>query len=120
MQQPILGCLSQRMEALLCFTMPCILDDDQRIVEEDTFRFGLTDVMFVRTLAAVAIVPVKTRDLFKVDHSVYDQYIQTRHPMQYAFFFGWLRDVLRALVLTAALLLPPSAVAADSGFTQFI
>jgi hypothetical protein len=32
--------------------------------------------MFIRTLAAVAIVPVKTGDLFKVDHSVYVQYIQ--------------------------------------------
>src|SRR6266446_4483634 len=45
MQQPILGRLSQSMEALFCFIVPCILDDDQRIVEEDTFRFGLTDVM---------------------------------------------------------------------------
>src|SRR5205085_9101585 len=76
MQQAILRCLSQRIKTLLRFTMPCILDNDQRIVEEDTFRFGLTNVMFVRTLAAVAVVPVKTRDLVKVDHSVYAQYIQ--------------------------------------------
>ena len=68
MQQAILGCLSQRIETLLCFTMPCILDNDQRIVEEYTFRFRLTDVMFIRTLAAVAVVPFKTRDLIKVDH----------------------------------------------------
>ena len=121
MQQPILGRLSQSMEALFCFTVPCILDDDQRIVEEDTFRFGLTDVMFIRTLAAVAIVPVKTRDLFKVDHSVYVQYIQKETSMQYGFLFERLRDELRALVLMAALLLLPSAApAADSGFTQFI
>ncbi len=121
MQQPILGWLSQSMEALFCFTVPCILDDDQRIVEEDTFRFGLTDVMFIRTLAAVAIVPVKTRDLFKVDHSVYVQYIQKETSMQYGFLFERLRDELRALVLMAALLLLPSAApAADSGFTQFI
>ncbi len=121
MQQPILGRLSQSMEALFCFIVPCILDDDQRIVEEDTFRFGLTDVMFIRTLAAVAIVPVKTRDLFKVDHSVYVQYIQKETSMQYGFLFERLRDELRALVLMAALLLLPSAApAADSGFTQFI
>src|SRR5258707_3866810 len=107
------------MEALFCFTMPCILDDDQRIVEEDTFRLGLTDVMFIRTLAAVAIVPVKTRDLFKVDHYVYVQYIQKETSMQYGFFFERLRDLLRALVLVAALLLPSSAPAADAGFTQF-
>ena len=68
MQHPILGCLSQRMEARLCFTMPCILDNDQWIVEEDTFRFSLADVMFIRTFAAVAIVPVETRDLVKVNH----------------------------------------------------
>jgi lytic murein transglycosylase len=41
--------------------------------------------------------------------------------MQYGFFSGRLRDVLRALILMAALLLVPStAPAADSGFTQFI
>ena len=45
-----------------------VLDNDKRIVKENTFRFGLTNVMFVRTLAAVAIVPVKTRDLVKIDH----------------------------------------------------
>jgi hypothetical protein len=28
----------------------------------------LADVMFIRTLAAVAIVPVKAGDLVKVDH----------------------------------------------------
>jgi len=68
MPEPILGCLAQRMEAQLCFVMSCIPDHDQWIVEEDTFRFGLTDVMFIRTFAAIAIVPVKTRDLVKVDH----------------------------------------------------
>jgi lytic murein transglycosylase len=115
MQQPILGCLSQRMEALLCFAMPCIPDNDQWIVEEDTFRFGLTDVMFIRTLAAAAIVPVKTRDLVKIDHYVYDQYIQREASMQYGL------DGLRALVLVAAIaLLPSVARAADAGFTQFI
>jgi hypothetical protein len=83
MQQPILGCLSQLMEALLCFTMPFILDNDQWIVEEDTFGFGLTDVMLIRAFAAIAIVPVKTRDLVKVDHCVYAQYIQNETSMQY-------------------------------------
>jgi hypothetical protein len=67
-QQPILGCLSQRIETLFSFAVFCILNNDQWIVEEDTFGFGLTDVMFIRTLAAVAIVPVKTGDLVKVNH----------------------------------------------------
>ncbi len=121
MQQPILGCLSQRMEALLCFTMLGILDDDQRIVEEDTFSLGLTDVMFIRTLAAVAVVPVETGDLVKVHHSVYVQYIQNETTMQYGFLFERLKGALSALVLVAAVvLLPISARAADAGFTQFI
>jgi len=76
MQQTILSCFSQRVETLLAFAMPRILNNDQRIVEENTFGFGLTNVMFIRTFAAIAIVPVKTRDLVKVNHCVYVQYIQ--------------------------------------------
>jgi len=83
MQQPVLGCLSQRVETPLPFTMLCILDNDQRIVKEDTFRLGLTDAMFVRALAAVAVVPVKPGDLVKVDHGVYIEYIQNEAFMQY-------------------------------------
>ena len=79
MQQAILGCLSQGVETLFSFTMLCILDNNQRIVEEDTFRFGLTDVMFIRTLAAVAVVPVKTCDPLKINHCVYAEYIRKRH-----------------------------------------
>jgi lytic murein transglycosylase len=121
MQQPILGCLSQSIETLLSFTMLCVRDNDQWIVEEDTFRFGLTDVMLIRTLAAVAIVPVKTRDLVKVDHCVYYQYIQNEASMQYQFLFERLKDMPRALALVAALMLLASpASAADAGFTQFI
>jgi lytic murein transglycosylase len=114
-QQATLGCLSQCIETLLALAMLCILDNDQRIVEEDTFRFGLTDVMFIRTFAAVAIVPLKTRDLVKVNHFVYIEYIQEGASMQYGL------DALRALVLVAAIvMLPPPARAADAAFTQFI
>ena len=61
------------METLLDVTVFGILENEQRIVEEDTFGFCLTDVTFVGTLAAVAIVPLKTCDLV---HHVYDRYIQ--------------------------------------------
>jgi lytic murein transglycosylase len=116
-----LGSLSQRVETLLSFTVLCILDNDQGIVEEDTFRLGLTDVMFIRTLAAIAIVPVKTCDLVKIDHCVYVQYIQNEASMQYGLSFERLKEALRVLVLTAALLpLSSPALAADLGFTQFI
>jgi len=114
MQQATLGCLSQRIAALLCFTMLCIPDNDQRIVEEDTFRFRLTHVMFIRTLADVAVVPVKTRDLVKVDHC------EKEAPMQYGFLFERLKAVLCALVLLTVLGVPRPGSAADLGFTQFI
>ncbi len=68
MKQPVLGCPSQRMKARFPFTMLRVFDNDQWIIEENTFRFGLTDVMFIRALAAVAIVPVKTCNLVKLDH----------------------------------------------------
>ncbi len=114
MQQAILGCLSQRIETLLACTMLRIPDNDQWIVEEDTFRFGLTDVMLIRALAAVAIVPVKTCDLVKVDHFVYVQYIQKKVSMQYGF------DVLRALVPVAALELARGYSASFASFYELL
>jgi len=106
MQQAILRGLSQRIEAPLRFAMPCILDNDQRIVEKDTFRFGLTDVMFIRALTAVAIVPVKTCDPVKVDHCVYVQYIQSEASMQYAFVFGRLKGMLCVMRLGQDSIIP--------------
>jgi lytic murein transglycosylase len=76
--------------------------------------------MFIRTLADVAVVPVKTRDLVKVDHCVYIQYIQKEAPMQYGFLFERLKAVLCALVLLTVLGVPRPGSAADLGFTQFI
>src|SRR3977135_1650779 len=119
MEQAILSRLSQCIKTPLALTMLRILDNEQRIVEEYAFRFGLTDVMFIRALAAVPVVPVKTHDLVKVDHFVYAQYIQSEASMQYEF----LREPAKALgllVLVAALLLPCTARAADAAFTQFI
>ncbi|HMF50239.1 MAG TPA: lytic murein transglycosylase, partial [Candidatus Saccharimonadales bacterium] len=97
-----------------------IFDNDQWIVEKDTFGLGLTDVVFIRTLAAITIVPVKTCNLVKVDHCVYAQYIQTEASMQSGFTFGHLKEGLGAVVLLAGLMLSQSAFAADAAFTQFI
>jgi hypothetical protein len=47
MQQPILGCLSQSIQAQLSFAMPCILGNNQWIVEEDTFCLGLMQYGFL-------------------------------------------------------------------------
>jgi lytic murein transglycosylase len=121
MQQAVLSRLSQGIETLLSFTMLCVLDNDQRIVEEHAFRLGLTDVMFIGTLAALVIVPVKTCDLVKVDHCVYVQYIQKEALMRYGFLFWRLKYALVALMLVAELMLSAApARAADLGFTQFI
>src|SRR4030081_1939897 len=119
MEQAILSRLSQCIKTPLSLTMLRILDNEQRIVEEYAFRFGLTDVMFIRTLAAVAVVPVKTHDLVKVDHCVYAQYIQSEASMQDK-FLSERSKALGALVLVAALLLPAPARAADASFAQFI
>ncbi len=97
-----------------------IFDNDQWIVEKDTFGLGLTDVVFIRTLAAITIVPVKTSNLVRVDHCVYAQHIQIEASMRPGFTFGHLKEVLRAVSLLAGLMLSQSAFAADAGFTQFI
>src|SRR5450432_1455093 len=70
--------------------------------------------MFIRTLADVAVVPVKTRDLVKVDHC------EKEAPMQYGFLFERLKAVRCALVLLTVLGVPRPGSAADLGFTQFI
>jgi hypothetical protein len=57
----------RRRSILLCVASSATISGS---FEEDTFRLGLTDVMFIRALAAVAIVPVKPGDLVKLDHDV--------------------------------------------------
>jgi len=56
--------------------MLCIFDNDQGIVEKDTFGFCLTYVMFIGAFADVAVIPFKSGDLFEIDHDVYYQYIR--------------------------------------------
>ena len=98
-----------------------ILNNDQWIIEEDTFRFGLTDVMFIRAFAAIAVVPVKTCNLVEFDHCVYVQYIQSEAMMQDRFLVERLKDALGGLVLLVVLALAyDPARAADASFTQFI
>jgi len=65
LEQAISGRLSQGVEARLSFAMPCVFSEDQGIVEEDTFGFGLTDAMFVRALAVIAAVPINPPDSIK-------------------------------------------------------
>lgn len=68
MQLAILDCLSQGIEAQLNFAMLEIFGNDQRIVEKDTLCLGLAYIMFLRTLAAVAVVPFEPEDLVDVQH----------------------------------------------------
>jgi lytic murein transglycosylase len=72
-------------------------------VEEEYFRYGLTDVMFIRTPAAVS------------------GNMKGEESMQADFLFGHANDLRRVLLLAIPLLLlPHPAAAADAGFTQFI
>ena len=93
-----------------------VFDNDQRIVEENTFGFGLTDVMFVRTLAAVAIVPVKAGDLVKVNH-VYMMNIYKSHDCGFkGFNCSWSRACSWSFWCCRCH--PPAP--RDAAFTQFI
>jgi len=49
--------------------VPGVLEDLKLIVvREYLFRFNLTDPMFVITLLFIALVPLKTDNMFKVNH----------------------------------------------------
>ena len=80
MQQAILSCPSECIEAPFFAAMVCIFQNNQRIVEKESFRLRLTDVMFVSALPAVPVIPFKSGDLVKIDYHVYDQYIRCWSP----------------------------------------
>src|ERR1700759_4770322 len=69
-QETCLRRLPQRVKSLLVSAVLHVLDNDQGIVEENAFGLGLTNVMFVCALTAIAVVPVKPGNLFKVDHRI--------------------------------------------------
>ena len=56
--------------ALRFKAVPCIFNNEQGIIKKNTFRLRLTNVMFVRALAAVAVVPLEADNLPKVDHCI--------------------------------------------------
>jgi lytic murein transglycosylase len=119
-EQTILSCLPKRIEPLLSLAMLRIFNNDQWIVEEDTFRLRLTYAVFIRALAAVAIVPLKSGGLLDVDHVVYVQYIQKRAQMQHVRLIRTTIRILPGLLIVAAIWFAHPACAADAGFTQFI
>jgi len=47
--------------------MACILDDQERLVEENLLCLGLTDAVLVNALAAIALVPVEPLDAAPID-----------------------------------------------------
>lgn len=60
--------LSIRMEALFSLAVSGVMQQQKRGIQKYLFRLGLADAVFVRTLSAVAVVPVKSCDLGKVYH----------------------------------------------------
>src|SRR4051812_29736445 len=97
-----------------------IFDNDQGIVEKNTFGFRPTYVMFVDALADVAVIPFKSGDLFEIDHDVYYQYIRKWRRMQYVRLTEIMRRISLGLSILALIAGAAPARAADAGFTQFI
>jgi hypothetical protein len=71
-----LACLPQGVQPWFLSAVAQVFDDKKWVVEEDTFGLRLTDVMFIGTLTAIAVVPIKAGDPFEIDFHVYIHYIQ--------------------------------------------
>ena len=66
------------MQPRLPNTVTDILHDQQGLVKEDLLSFRLAHLMLFDTLAAVALVPVKSFDPQKINHIVYYHNIQQK------------------------------------------
>ena len=62
------------MEAPLFGAVLEVCSNDQWIAEKNTFCFRLTNVMFIRTLAAIAFVPIEADNLLKANHCILSIY----------------------------------------------
>ena len=51
------------MQSKFTDAVPNILDDHQRIIEENLFRFTLANSMLFSALAAISLIPIETFDL---------------------------------------------------------
>jgi hypothetical protein len=49
--------------------MLLINENEEPGVDKNLFRFPLADIVLVRILSSIAIVPVKTRNLAEVEHA---------------------------------------------------
>ncbi len=63
-----MGCLSQRIEALLASAVLFVFDNNQRIVEEQAFSFRRADVVLVRAFAAAATVRFEPDNAAGINH----------------------------------------------------
>jgi hypothetical protein len=61
-QPPVVGS-TQGMQSQFMDGVPNILDDQQRIIEENLFRFTLANRMLFSALAAISLIPIETLDL---------------------------------------------------------
>ncbi len=67
MQQPPGKGLAESVVSGLLVTVPCVVQQQQWVVEEDLLGLRLSHAMLL-VLAGIAVVPAETCDLLKIDH----------------------------------------------------
>jgi hypothetical protein len=74
-QAPPVVRTTQGVETRLKLTVRGIFEQQKRLVEKDLFGLGLTDPVFVQTLASVPRVPLKALAPRQIYHVVYMRHI---------------------------------------------
>ncbi len=70
MKQPSVVGSTQGMQSQFIEAVPDILDDQQRIIEENLFRFTLANSMLFSAFAAIALIPIETFDLREINQCI--------------------------------------------------
>jgi len=78
MQQSSRIAICQGMKTRLFLTVSRIFKDKQGFIEKNLLRFRLIDVVLIRALAAIALVPVEASRAFQAIHPLYISHIYTK------------------------------------------
>jgi hypothetical protein len=70
-QTPAIICPAQSVNARFNLAVSYIGQQQQRLVEKDLLRFGLTDPVLVHALVRVSRIPLKALGLCQIDHELY-------------------------------------------------
>jgi len=71
MQTPSIIRTAKGIKARFSLAMPRIWKQQQRLVEKDLLRFGLTDAVFVHALARVSRIPLEALEVGQINHELY-------------------------------------------------